>query len=225
MLARILGVPTPIAAQRFRTFVLLAALESSLLSRLVTRLKRRAVPEREKRPEAHGSGRYDRLDVGEEGRYAVVAGHLGRLARNGRASVLDVGCGPGILQSYLSLHGYGRYLGIDFAADNVARASARSDDRTSFEVADATVYQPRGAYDLIVFNEVLYYFVEDSVACVRRYMRHLEPGGVVVVSTTVDYATIDHIRTLRAGLPVIDEYIVVNRIGFGWVIQAIGEGG
>ena len=71
-----------------------------------------------------------------------------------------------------------------------------------------------GPYDLIVFNETLYYF-DDPVACVRRYLQHLKPGGLLVVSNTVDYATMDLIRTLRVHLPVIDENVVVNRVGFG----------
>ncbi len=208
-------------SRRFRTLILLAALENAQLSSVVTALKRRTIPETEKRPEAHGGGRYDSLESGEEGRYAVVADHLRRLGRDGKASVLDVGCGPGILQSYLRVPGYARYLGVDFAPDNVAKARARTDERTDFEVADAAAYQPQASYDLIVFNEMLC-FIDDPVACVRRYMQHLEPGGLVVISTTVDYATIKFIRTLRAHLPITDENIVVSRGGFGWVIQALG---
>ena len=224
MLARALGTPTPTAARRFRTLVLLAAMESSYLAPLVRALRRQTVPEAESRPEAHGGGRYDDLERGEEARYAVVAGYLRRLGRDGRAAVLDVGCGPGILQPYLAAHGYGRYLGVDFVQYNLARARSRADERTDFALADAAVYRPPGTYDLIIFNEMLY-FIDDPVACVRRYMRHLEPGGLVVVSSTVGYATMDLIRMLRARLPVIDENLVVNRAGLGWVIQAIREDG
>jgi 2-polyprenyl-3-methyl-5-hydroxy-6-metoxy-1,4-benzoquinol methylase len=199
-------------------------MESSYLSPLVQSLKRQTVPEAERRPEAHGGGRYDNLESGEEGRYVLVAGYLQRLGRDRKAAVLDVGCGPGILQPYLAVHGYGRYLGVDFAPDSVATARTRSDEKTGFEVADAAVYQPQGTYDLITFNEMLY-FIDDPVTCVRRYMRHLEPGGLVVVSNAIGYATMDLIRTLRARLPVIDENIVVNRAGSGWVIQAIRERG
>jgi 2-polyprenyl-3-methyl-5-hydroxy-6-metoxy-1,4-benzoquinol methylase len=203
---------------------LLAAMESSYLSPLVSLLRRQTIPETEKRPEAHGGGRWDNLESGEEGRYAVVASYLRRVGRNGKTSVLDVGCGPGILQPYLAVHGYGRYVGVDFNPDNVTKARARTDEKTGFELADAAAYQPRGTYDLIIFNEMLY-FMDDPLGCVRRYMQRLEPGGLVVVSITVAYPTMDLIRALRAHLPVIDENIVVNRVGFGWVIQAIRADG
>ena len=144
MLSHMLGAPTPAVARRFRTLTLLAAMESPYLLRLVRSLKRRTIPETEKRPEAHGGGRWDNLDIGEEGRYTVVAGYLQHLGRDGKASVLDVGCGPRILQSYLAVHGYERYVGVDFAAENVATARVRTDERTGFEVADASLYQPRG---------------------------------------------------------------------------------
>ncbi len=208
--------------RRLRTLLLLAASEKSYLSRMVRRLKPRVIPDADKRPEAQGDGRYADLESGEEARYAFVAGYLSQVGGDGSPSVLDVGCGPGILQPYLSRHGYARYLGIDFAPNNIAVASRRADENTSFELARATEYEPLDTFDLIVFNEMLY-FLDDPVGCIRSYMRHLEPGGLVVTSNTIDFATLGLVRALRTSLPILDETLVVNAAGFGWVIQAVGE--
>ena len=58
---------------------------------------------------------------------------------------------------------------------------------THFAVSDLTSFEPLTAFDAIVFNEVLYYLpLEDAIAQVERYSRHLSPGGVIAVSTKDD---------------------------------------
>src|SRR5438876_6993820 len=49
----------------------------------------------------------------EVGRYSLIAGYIHYLKPGG--SILDVGCGEGILQQRLNLDGISKYVGIDIS--------------------------------------------------------------------------------------------------------------
>ena len=85
------------------------------------------------------------------------AAELLRRARLGSAPrVLDVGCGTGgWSRPLLRAHPDADYLGIDVSPTLVDRAREVAcdrglEDRTTFEVADATTYRPPGRFDLII---------------------------------------------------------------------------
>lgn len=112
-------------------------------------------------------------------------------------SVLDVGCGGGSLALEMAKNGMTRYLGLDISnvtierARDTLRARLPSGDISfSFEVADLTCFAPAAelrSFDLIVFNEVLYYLrVEVAVAQVIRYAQWLKPGGLICISMLGD---------------------------------------
>lgn len=154
-------------------------------------------------------------DPEEAARYAVVRDAVERFAGEA-GEILDVGCAQGILQC--GLH-YGRYTGIDLAPETIARAGDRADERTRFLVADAASYTPERAYDAIVFNECLYY-LRDPVGVAHRYVRHLTPGGVIVVSMfDRAWALRRILRRLRTIGPVVAGARVVNRTGAAWTVQ------
>lgn len=109
----------------------------------------------------------------------LIAAYCSRLGPD--ASVLDVGCGEGVLQAILERFGYARYLGIDVAATAVARMASRADGRTRFQVADATTFTTDERFDAVVLNEVLYYFA-DPAAVLARLARLAHVRGYLVVS-------------------------------------------
>lgn len=111
----------------------------------------------------------------ESARYAGVRAVTERYAAEG--FVLDVGCSQGILQEGLR---YRRYLGVDSFADSIARAGARSDDRTAFVQADGSGFEPDEPPDAVVLNEVIYY-LPDPIVTLEHYAGLLT-GGVVIVS-------------------------------------------
>lgn len=113
----------------------------------------------------------------ELNRYSVIAGSIAFLKQNG--SVLDVGCGEALLLSYLG-ENIGRYVGVDLAQAAIDRALRRH-PAASFIQADAQIYVPDQCFDVIVFNEVLYYLVEPMAALVR-YESRLAPGGFFIAS-------------------------------------------
>lgn len=92
--------------------------------------------------------------------------------------VLDVGCGNGGLARLIAVTV--EYTGIDIAT--LAIASAREvAPRGTFIAGDATSPPENlGAFDVIVFNEVLYYMNPDRV--LPRYHRHATGDARVFVS-------------------------------------------
>ena len=99
--------------------------------------------------------------------------------------MLDLGCGEGTLLEQLPLAGGVTYVGVDLAqvAIDVAVTKIRDESRERFVCADLCTFEtPAGsAFDVIVFNEVLYYFA-DPVSLVQRYRASLATGGLVIVS-------------------------------------------
>jgi len=126
------------------------------------------------------SGSYDRLDsIPERARYSLIVGQCDVL---GVRSILDVGCGQGVLAKRLNRVTYDRYVGIDISQTAIAQARRElPDPRNTYLVSDADAFDTADRFDLLVFNECLYY-MEDPASVVRRYLAFLRPGGHVSIS-------------------------------------------
>ena len=129
----------------------------------------------------YASGRWDVLaELSELARFSVLAGWICHLKPGG--TVLDTGCGQGLLLRRLPDSLYSRYVGIDLAASAIAVAQKQSQDaRSTFLVADCESYTPDEHFDVIVFNEVVCCLV-DPLQAVERYVGLLKPGGLLLVS-------------------------------------------
>jgi 2-polyprenyl-3-methyl-5-hydroxy-6-metoxy-1,4-benzoquinol methylase len=154
----------------------------------------------------------------ELARYSVVAGYAQYLAAQGE--LLDLGCGEGILQGRLGSTGYARYVGVDISRAAIDAASACDDARTQFVCADVARFEPEGLFDVIVLNEVLYYFSE-PLAVLRHYERFLKPEGVFVISMFVTDETRANWQLLEADYDLIDQTYAANaKSGFAWDCRA-----
>ena len=118
-------------------------------------------------------------DLRELGRYSMIVGYYSVLKPGG--SVLDIGCGEGILQRKLAALEYRSYLGIDLSETAIAKAMIRADGRTRFQRADVESFMPEQKFDTIIFNEVLYY-LSDPGSIIRRFASCLEPDGFMIAS-------------------------------------------
>jgi 2-polyprenyl-3-methyl-5-hydroxy-6-metoxy-1,4-benzoquinol methylase len=170
----------------------------------------------------YSNGTWDYLrDVEELSRFSVVVGYCHYFKDNG--SILEIGCGEGILQERLDHSRYSRYMGVDISSQAIGRASQREDQKTSFVAQDAKSYSPNEKFDLIIFNECLEYF-DDPLGLVKRYDRFMNPDGLHIVSM---FAGIDTARTRRIWKMLESKYTVEtetkvsNRAGYIWVIKAI----
>jgi 2-polyprenyl-3-methyl-5-hydroxy-6-metoxy-1,4-benzoquinol methylase len=102
------------------------------------------------------SGVWDYLAGAEEaGHYQAIAELYRRYLHGG--SVLDIGCGAGILFGWLQSHGGmdpSRYTGIDLAQEAVNHAAA-SWPGARFSRLDYATETVPGRYDAVIFNETL----------------------------------------------------------------------
>jgi trans-aconitate methyltransferase len=131
--------------------------------------------------EEYRAGRWSFLrDLPESGRYGIIGMWLSLTET--LDSVLDLGCGEGLLYERLQPMGIRRYVGVDLApaALNIANVDP---DLASLRAGDLHTFTPQEGetFSAIVFNEVLH-FSDDPAAAVARYVPFLAPGGVIAVS-------------------------------------------
>jgi SAM-dependent methyltransferase len=115
------------------------------------------------------------------------AGALARLvafaALPSGASVLDAGCGPGLVAEALLEAGC-RVSGVDLSAEMIARARARCarfGDRARFEHGPLDRVPLAPSFDAAISRLVVHH-VADPLAFVRAQVLRVRPGGVVVAS-------------------------------------------
>ncbi len=162
----------------------------------------------------YAAGRWDFLaGLSELARFSVLAGYICHLKPGG--TVLDTGCGQGVLLRRLPVSCYSRYVGIDVSDSAIAAAREHGNERSTFLAADCEEYSPAEHFDVIVFNEVLC-CLRDPARTVERYARSLNPGGLFLVSLCTAargsatilsrlkraYATVDEVRVVHSGRKV-----------------------
>ena len=104
-------------------------------------------------------------------------------------SVLDVGCGDGLLVLMLSLDDRSRrrsYLGIDVDPDKIANATRAGVPNAEFRAADLADI-PAGSFDCVSVIDVLYLL---PMGRWHDFLRHavgaLRPGGLLIVKEVAD---------------------------------------
>ena len=121
-----------------------------------------------------------------DARNALVVTLLSHHARTA-SRLLDVGCAAGALSTALPAQ-YRRYMGIDISAYAIDEARKRvARPGCEFFVSDLQSFQLEEDFDVIVFNEVLYYVpFDDVLAELDRYASFLSSEGVVCISMKHD---------------------------------------
>lgn len=167
--------------------------------------------------EEYANGRWDYLDrIEEMTRYAVIVGYC----RCGSevSSVLDLGCGSGVLRRWLHPLPID-YVGVD-RSDLAVEAGQKqwADASTRFVAMDLETYVPDRKFDLIVFNEVLYYF-EQPDQILKRFSAFLEENGRFVISLWESPESHRAWRRSRDSVQVIDEVKVQHGSGTSWQVR------
>jgi len=112
--------------------------------------------------------------------------------------ILDVGCGTGSMSFALAERGdHESIVGIDVSDGFVAYAKSQNrDDRTQFEVGDATsLPYDDGHFDRAVSQLVLQ-FLPDPFPAVEEISRVVRPGGTVTACVWDSFGGLPHIRVL-----------------------------
>jgi 2-polyprenyl-3-methyl-5-hydroxy-6-metoxy-1,4-benzoquinol methylase len=140
---------------------------------------------RKLRIRASSWGDWQHLD-GDFNRPHYLALEALRVKHAPHASLLDLGCGAGLLCRGLTTHV--PYIGIDLQRAAIRQATRTYQERlwTRFTCGSINDLRLIGAvrFGLIVFNEVLYYQpdVEGALQLMEAYRQHLVPGGLMLVS-------------------------------------------
>ncbi|MGD0660311.1 MAG: methyltransferase domain-containing protein [Syntrophorhabdales bacterium] len=112
-------------------------------------------------------------------RYAVLCSYMKHLGRP--ISLLDVGCGEGLILNFCGREWLPNYWGLDISQTALDRI-------TSLSSADRLIcssledFSTDRKFDVILFNEVLYY-TADPFSHLERFRDYLKPGGVFLIST------------------------------------------
>jgi trans-aconitate methyltransferase len=102
----------------------------------------------------------------------------------------------------------------------VKRAATREDAKTRFRQGDVTTFVPEEKFDVIVFNEVLYY-LERPLETVRRYTPFLSDGGIFVASNVVSRRSYAARKALAAAFEPLAWSRVSNADDVSWEVQVI----
>ena len=170
-------------------------------------------------------GNWARLHhLSEQPHNAVLLAYIEHLRPQG--SILEIGCGDGVLLHYLKHFGYSRYLGIDISDVAIEKCQSSKDATTDFLVRDAETYTPDFTPDVIVLNESIYYFAHPT-EILKRYSQYLASDGIIVVSIYDHYKTRPIVRRIKTDFCLLNDTTVSERIGSwhgSWHCFALSRG-
>jgi 2-polyprenyl-3-methyl-5-hydroxy-6-metoxy-1,4-benzoquinol methylase len=156
------------------------------------------------------SGGWDYLaDQDEAGHYLAIAQFCARYLGDG--SVLDIGCGSGILVAHLQRHAGmapSRYCGIDLAQQAVDQAAACCPG-AHFTRLDYRADTVPGRYDVVIFNETLYCFDDPMALLDKSIAENMHAGSLLIVSMYGEHheAIWD---AIAARCNLVDEQVIEN---------------
>jgi len=129
------------------------------------------------------SGRWDNLKSDKEvARYQKIIESIKQFAPK-NPSILDIGCGEGVLTERMNPNDYSYFMGLDFSSESIKLATKKNLPKTKFIAADAMKFQPEQSFDAIVFNEAFYYIHDSEKQNVlTRMLESLTPEGVLIIS-------------------------------------------
>jgi SAM-dependent methyltransferase len=104
-----------------------------------------------------------------------------RLGDPGRLRVLDLGCGPGLTDSYLT-GSFGEVHGVDVSSGMLKEAAALNPEARYKEFDGLRIPYEDGEFDLgFVINVLHHVAPEDRDALVAELARTVRPGGLVAI--------------------------------------------
>ena len=173
------------------------------------------------RPQNVSVAVWDREYSGGEWKYLETIGSLaGQVSILGYcqflspASILDVGCGAGLLAAKLKVLPFQSFLGIDISPMAISQAKSLADARTSFAVCAAEDFHADTRFDVVIFNQCMNYMT-DPAATIAHFAKALAPAGRMIVSMC-------ETARARAAWPLLERNMTVEDATT--YIQAEGRG-
>lgn len=118
----------------------------------------------------------------EAKRYYQIIDYLQKYASE-NPTILDIGCGDGVLNQRMQNVAFSSFLGVDFSEVSIEQAKAKNFPKAEFIAEDAHTFTPTNSFDVIVFNEAFYYIHDSEKENVlNRMLSKLNPNGVIITS-------------------------------------------
>lgn len=95
--------------------------------------------------------------------------------------ILDLGCGYGALNQYLNPNDYSFCLGVDISSRAIKMAKAKKYPQSEFLAINIHDFIPNEKFDIIIFNEVLYY-LDNQLEVVSRFSSYFKAEGYFIFS-------------------------------------------
>ena len=108
----------------------------------------------------------------EENRYNAIVEFI-KATKIEKPRILDLGCGYGALCKYLNANDYSYFFGVDLSDTAIFKARKRKYHNSKFVVSDIQKFDLDEKFDVIVFNEVLYY-LDNPMKSVERFEKNNE---------------------------------------------------
>lgn len=108
--------------------------------------------------------------------------------------LLEFGCGTGWLTLLLAEAGLTDLVGMDFSADQIARARRNAKDqgltdRVEFVVADEGTLRPEQTFDAVIMHAFLHHLATEEISdALAEASQRLAPGGRLVLLEPVHFA-------------------------------------
>ncbi len=133
-------------------------------------------------------GKWDKLGSEKESvRYEQIDVHLNRFQPS---SILDLGCGDGVLNRRMTYDGFESFLGVDYADVSIKKARSHKYPKATFETHDLLNFTPKEIYDVIILNEAFYYIHDTERSRVlNNILSGLHENGILIVSIFREGAT------------------------------------
>lgn len=140
--------------------------------------RREEVYDRATWEQQYSNGDWDYLKSEQISRYGVLCSYMKHIGRP--ISLLDVGCGEGLILRFCDRDWLLNYTGLDISQTALDRIKTRlPTDRLICSPLEE--FSTDQKFDVILFNEVLYY-TNDPERHLVKFHNYLKPGGFFLIS-------------------------------------------
>lgn len=161
-------------------------------------------------------------DLNQLGRYSIIIGYLKLFKLGG--SILDVGCGDGLIQKKLATNDYSKYIGIDLSTEAIRRASKIAGENVQFISKDMEKYDTNEKFDAIIFNESVYYVGDSRVLnLLKKYKRYIKEDGIFIISMFQHKRSNNIWQTVDSIYSPIDGTKITNKSGDIWIVKVFSN--
>jgi 2-polyprenyl-3-methyl-5-hydroxy-6-metoxy-1,4-benzoquinol methylase len=160
----------------------------------------------------YSSGKWDVLKSADElERFEAVLNMVKKYSTK-PSSILDIGCGEGLLREKLSPDEFSFYYGIDISSVAINRARDHYNFKSEYEIQSMENFKTDVLFDFIIFNESLYYSV-NPVFQFARYAKYLSTDGLVIISLFETNSNMKLLTLIDHLFMPIDKVITNNKRG------------